>query len=98
MAPVIKRKVDVIQNRDEGIPSKRVKHTTSRCIEVGPAKKTSPRPSPEPSSEPLPATESKSPVEVDTDDHLSKSFQDLGIIDSLCDACTALGYKVHTLS
>ena len=25
-----------------------------------------------------------------------KTFQDLGIIDSLCDACTALGYKVPT--
>jgi len=25
-----------------------------------------------------------------------KSFQDLGIIDSLCDACTALGYKTPT--
>lgn len=25
-----------------------------------------------------------------------KSFQDLGIIDSLCDACTALGYKNPT--
>lgn len=26
----------------------------------------------------------------------TKSFQDLGIIDSLCDACTALGYKSPT--
>ena len=25
-----------------------------------------------------------------------KTFRDLGIIDSLCDACTALGYKVPT--
>ena len=25
-----------------------------------------------------------------------KSFQDLGIIDSLCDACAALGYKAPT--
>ena len=25
-----------------------------------------------------------------------KSFQDLGVIDSLCDACTALGYKAPT--
>lgn len=27
---------------------------------------------------------------------LPKSFQDLGIIESLCDACTALGYKRPT--
>ena len=27
---------------------------------------------------------------------VSKSFQDLGVIDSLCDACTALGYKMPT--
>lgn len=33
---------------------------------------------------------------VDTDDAPQKSFQDLGIIDSLCDACTALGYKSPT--
>ena len=26
----------------------------------------------------------------------SKSFQELGIIDSLCDACSALGYKAPT--
>lgn len=25
-----------------------------------------------------------------------KSFQELGVIDSLCDACTALGYKAPT--
>ncbi|MCJ1253185.1 ribosomal RNA processing protein [Lignoscripta atroalba] len=29
-------------------------------------------------------------------DTAPKSFQDLGIIDSLCDACTALGYKAPT--
>lgn len=26
----------------------------------------------------------------------SESFQGLGVIDSLCDACTALGYKAPT--
>ena len=29
-------------------------------------------------------------------EEVPKSFQDLGVIDSLCDACTALGYKVST--
>ena len=36
---------------------------------------------------------------VDTSEateEVPKSFQDLGIIDSLCDACTALGYKAPT--
>lgn len=27
---------------------------------------------------------------------VSKSFKDLGVIDSLCEACTALGYKAPT--
>ncbi|KAI9884042.1 MAG: ribosomal RNA processing protein [Watsoniomyces obsoletus] len=30
------------------------------------------------------------------EDIVQKSFKDLGIIDSLCDACTALGYKAPT--
>ncbi|KAK2765595.1 ribosomal RNA processing protein [Arachnomyces sp. PD_36] len=29
-------------------------------------------------------------------DHSVKSFKELGIIDSLCDACTAMGYKAPT--
>lgn len=32
----------------------------------------------------------------ETDETPSKSFKDLGIIESLCDACTALGYKAPT--
>lgn len=30
------------------------------------------------------------------DETAPKSFQELGVIDSLCDACTALGYKAPT--
>lgn len=29
-------------------------------------------------------------------EEVPKSFQELGVIDSLCDACTALGYKAPT--
>lgn len=36
------------------------------------------------------------PDDTDTNQRTPKSFQDLGIIDSLCDACTALGYKTPT--
>lgn len=43
----------------------------------------------ETTSEP-PATSNESNEET------PQSFQDLGIIDSLCDACTALGYKYPT--
>ena len=32
----------------------------------------------------------------DPTEEAQASFQELGIIDSLCDACTALGYKVPT--
>ena len=32
----------------------------------------------------------------DQPEEVPKSFQELGIIDSLCDACTELGYKAST--
>ncbi|CAF9909680.1 MAG: ribosomal RNA processing protein [Heterodermia speciosa] len=42
-------------------------------------------------------TTSESPAKAaDSNEEAPKSFQELGIIDSLCDACTALGYKVPT--
>ncbi|MCJ1310230.1 ribosomal RNA processing protein [Agyrium rufum] len=63
------------------------------------------------SSEPIPAPKraaippipapntSPPPKELATEDvpkPSAKSFKDLGIIDSLCDACTAMGYKAPT--
>lgn len=36
------------------------------------------------------------PAATETDGSASKSFRDLGIIDSLCDACAALGYTKPT--
>ena len=92
MAPIMKRKANALQNKDEARPSKRLNHTTSTHINPEPAKEPSPRSS----SERSPATASTNAVEIeDTTDHAPKSFRDLGIIESLCDACTALGYKVH---
>lgn len=91
MSPIMKRKAEGIKNKDEEASSKRLKQTTSTHIKSKPAKEPSPRPSPEPS----PAPGSTSAVETEANDHASKSFQDLGIIQSLCDACTALGYKVY---
>lgn len=53
----------------------------------------------------LPSDNVDNPGTLDTEDgkdtlnapaSAPKSFQDLGIIDSLCDACTALGYKSPT--
>ena len=37
-----------------------------------------------------------SPTIPEAGEDAPKSFQELGIIDSLCDACTALGYKAPT--
>ncbi|KAK4697672.1 ATP-dependent RNA helicase DDX47/RRP3, partial [Lecanoromycetidae sp. Uapishka_2] len=62
-------------------PSKRVKHSP-------PTKETSSSPKASPTPESAAATEQ--------DGLAPKSFQDLGVIDSLCDACTALGYTKPT--
>lgn len=97
MSLIKKRKADGSPYKDEGSPSKRLKDTTLTHIQPimpEPAKKPSPRPSSEPSL----ATGSTSEIEVETNGHTRKAFQDLGIIQSLCDACTALGYKVHISS
>ncbi|KAI4120943.1 MAG: hypothetical protein LQ347_006998, partial [Umbilicaria vellea] len=43
------------------------------------------------------ATESpETPDTTEAAKEVPKSFQELGVIDSLCDACTALGYKAPT--
>lgn len=38
----------------------------------------------------------EAPETTDAAEEVPQSFQDLGVIDSLCDACTALGYKAPT--
>ena len=94
MSHIKKRKADGTSNKDERMPTKRIKHTTSTHI-----KPTVPEPTKESSPQilegPSPATESPSQANIEANDSVPKSFQDLGIIPSLCDACTALGYKVH---
>ena len=92
MAPFMKRKVNDNTDKYELKTSKKLKHTTSTHVKPEVAKNPSPRPSPEPS----PATGSTSEVEIEANENGPKPFQDLGIIESLCDACTALGYKVPT--
>ena len=94
MSHIKKRKADGTLNKDERMPMKRVKHTTATHIKPTvpePTKETSPQLSEGQSS----AAESTSQANIEANDHAPKSFQDLGIIPSLCDACTALGYKVH---
>ena len=50
------------------------------------------------STPPAPDIESESQDASDSEASITvtKSFQELGIIDSLCDACTSLGYKQPT--
>lgn len=38
----------------------------------------------------------ETPHTTEAVEEVPKSFQELGVIDSLCDACTALGYKAPT--
>ena len=79
MDSIKKRKL----NNDPGIllevPAKKAQHDT-RLVQ------TQPSPDASPAKEPSPS--------IETDEVASKSFRELGIIESLCEACTALGYKV----
>ena len=92
MAPFMKRKANDNTDKYEWKLLKKLKHSTSTHVKPELAKNPSPPPSPEAS----PATRSTSEVEIEANENGPKSFQDLGIIESLCDACTALGYKVPT--
>lgn len=83
-----KRKLDTGSHTSSAVPKKKVKHVTPE-----PNRKTkdlSPAPTPVDKSaeEPAVANQLNGPT--------SKTFRDLGIIDSLADACTALGYKAPT--
>lgn len=71
---------------------KKRKHNGSSLAETHVPQKRVKR-TPSPQSEPPPAPVSADAVE--TAGAAPKSFQELGIIDSLCDACTALGFKVN---
>ena len=83
-----KRRVDTGSNMPSAVPKKKLKQDTSEPNRKGNDLSLAPTPAEKPAEEPA------------TDSHVngatSKSFKDLGIIDSLCDACTALGYKAPT--
>ncbi|KAK4044134.1 P-loop containing nucleoside triphosphate hydrolase protein [Parachaetomium inaequale] len=75
-----------------------VKEASVQPPKTKPTPQTVPQPS-EPS--PTPGSEAESETMDNTSgegngDAAPKSFQDLGIVDSLCDACDALGYKKPT--
>ena len=83
-----RRQVDTGSYTSSVVPKKRLKQDTS-----DPNRKTN-----DLSLAPTPAD--KAAEGPATENHVtgatSKSFKDLGIIDSLSDACTALGYKAPT--
>ncbi|OBT52137.1 ATP-dependent rRNA helicase rrp3 [Pseudogymnoascus sp. 24MN13] len=70
------------------IASGDVPKTTKTVAPAAPARSSS-SPTPE-------AAEKAGDVEVDAEDVAPKTFKDLGVIDSLCEACESLGYKSPT--
>ena len=83
-----KRKINISSHTSSAVAKKKVKH-----IIPEPDRKTKDL-SPAPTQADKPAEEFAATNQVNG--ATSKSFKDLGIIDSLCDACTALGYKAPT--
>ena len=83
-----KRKFGTESHTSSAVPQKKVKHIIPEPNRE--TKDLSPAPTPvdKPAEEPAAANQVNGAT--------SKSFKDLGIIDSLCDACTALGYKAPT--
>ncbi|TGO36273.1 hypothetical protein BHYA_0130g00230 [Botrytis hyacinthi] len=84
MSSVKRRKTDKNPSL-EGVKSKKTKES----------KEGSPTPSPEPIED----TEDNRVIEETEEvekDEAPKSFKDLGIVDSLCEACDTLGYKAPT--
>ncbi|KAF1809020.1 putative ATP-dependent RNA helicase [Eremomyces bilateralis CBS 781.70] len=63
----------------------------SKAQEPVPSKRTKPT-----KEDAVPEDDALVPQEFDCEPEAKKSFSDLGLIDSLCEACTALGYKEPT--
>ncbi|QSZ29079.1 hypothetical protein DSL72_003589 [Monilinia vaccinii-corymbosi] len=80
MSSVKRRKTE--KDASSGLKSKQAKES----------KKASPSPSPEPIEE----TKTNEVEEATEEAEVAKSFKELGIVDSLCEACDALGYKAPT--
>ena len=83
-----KRKFDTGSNTSSAVLKKKPKQDAPEPTRKTNGLSLAPTPADKPAEEPT------------TDNHVngatSKSFKDLGIIDSLSDACTALGYKAPT--
>ncbi|CAD6446728.1 9a6f954c-3fc3-4172-b4fb-640ce814a683 [Sclerotinia trifoliorum] len=80
MPSVKRRKTE--KNTSSGLKSKQAKES----------KETSPLASPEPIEE----NQNNEVEEGAEEEEIAKSFKDLGIVDSLCEACDTLGYKAPT--
>ena len=87
-----KRKLNGCFHTSSEAPKKRAKHIPSPTND-----KISSKPSSAPASAPAaPVTAEETEAAKETNGSAPKSFQDLEIIDSLCEACTALGYRTAT--
>ncbi|APA14601.1 conserved hypothetical protein [Sclerotinia sclerotiorum 1980 UF-70] len=80
MSSVKRRKTE--KNTSSGLKSKQAKEP----------KEASPLSSPEPTEE----NQNNEIEEGTEEEEVTKSFKDLGIVDSLCEACDTLGYKAPT--
>merc|ERR1711964_608496 len=97
MSSVKRRKVD--ETLPSGLLKEKTKHKKAQTVKdvaTEPAETSA-------SSDPEPANiasivprETTADGEAGGDKEASKTFKDLGIVDELCDACTALGYKAPT--
>ncbi len=83
-----KRKNNTDSYTLSAVPKKKVKHIIPEPYRKTEDLSLAPTPADKPAEEPAAANQVNAVI--------SKSFKDLGIIDSLCDACTALGYKAPT--
>ena len=83
-----KRNIGTVTHTLLAVPKKKVKYITPELNGGIKDLTLAPTPVDEPAGEPAVANQVSGAT--------SKSFRDLGIIDSLADACTALGYKTPT--
>jgi len=100
-----KRRVETIPSTTVGKSSAAKSGSTTNDVKLEKRKRTDPAPAPAPaapvaspdvSDDGSPQEEDISQDVLEKEQEAQKSFADLGIIDSLCDACTALGYKAPT--
>merc|ERR1711939_388606 len=97
MSSVKRRKVD--ETLPSGLLKEKTKHKKAQTVKdvaTEPAETSaSSDPEPAPIASIVPR-ETTADGEAGGDKEAPKTFKDLGIVDELCDACTALGYKAPT--